>query len=261
MQNLIQIEEKNGVQMVESRVIALELNIQHKNLVETIRTYQGEIESAFGRVAFETAPLQTAGGIQGSTVAYLTEDQAIFIATLSRNSEQVVRFKARLVQAFQSAKRLAQQLTAPMSDEELFAMALQKSAKLLEAKDNQIKMLAHESEMKDLVIQAQAPLADYAKMITETKGASYRVTSIAAEVGLSGTTLNKILLKKGIIRYVKKKWCPTTKYLNRGLADFITKEIKDKNGDILTTTTEWFWLEPGRYMIHQLFKQSIKVAA
>ncbi len=93
------------VMTVSSLDFANGLGIQHKNLLETIRTHQVHIEKGFGRIAFETRPLETGGGRQKGSVAYLTEDQALFVGTLSRNSERVVAFKTTLVKAFSEARK------------------------------------------------------------------------------------------------------------------------------------------------------------
>ncbi|GAB4007128.1 hypothetical protein GCM10028808_10410 [Spirosoma migulaei] len=97
---------EQGLLVVNTVDVAKGLGIKHKNLLDTIRTHQKAIEGNFGRVAFETEPLQTGGGTQNRSVAYLTEDQALFIGTLSRNSTRVVAFKATLVQSFSTARKL-----------------------------------------------------------------------------------------------------------------------------------------------------------
>ncbi len=80
------------------------MGIKHRNLLETIRKYQTELEE-LGRVAFETTPLETKGGIQHFSFCYLNELQCNFVVTLSRNTSQVVAFKLALVKAFYSAKQ------------------------------------------------------------------------------------------------------------------------------------------------------------
>lgn len=93
---------------VSSRDFAAGLGIQHKHLLETIRIHQQTIESDFGLVAFETEAVKRLGerGAKHMKAAYLTEDQALFVGTLSRNSQRVVAFKSILVRSFAEARRL-----------------------------------------------------------------------------------------------------------------------------------------------------------
>lgn len=95
------IIEQNGQLVVDSRLIAEELGITHKSFKETIRTYQDEIEESFGALAFLNG--ESTGG-RPDTAYLLTEDQATYIMTLSRNSEQVRFAKRNLVKAFSAAK-------------------------------------------------------------------------------------------------------------------------------------------------------------
>jgi phage regulator Rha-like protein len=104
MEQLIKVEIKNGVQVIDSRLVANGLEIQHKNLMETIRKYQEKLEK-LGRVAFETESLETKGGKQDFVFCYLNELQCNFVVTLSRNTEAVVDFKLGLVVAFDQAKK------------------------------------------------------------------------------------------------------------------------------------------------------------
>lgn len=104
MQELI-IKKYNNIETVDSRIVAEELGIEHRALIQLIRTHQESIESNFERVAFEMLPSETAGGIQNLTVAHLSEDQALFIGSLSRNTQKVVDFKSKLVKAFSLARK------------------------------------------------------------------------------------------------------------------------------------------------------------
>lgn len=102
-----------GVLVVDSRSIADDLGIKHPNLLQTIDKHLSVIEDHFGRVCFETRPFETAGGIQNIRVGYLNEAQSTFVGTLSRNTDRVVLFKARLVKAFVEAKIRFQQESPP----------------------------------------------------------------------------------------------------------------------------------------------------
>jgi phage regulator Rha-like protein len=92
---------------ISSQDFATGLDIQHKNLLETIRAHKATIEDNFGLLAFETEAVNRQGsrGKKYQAVIYLTEDQALFVGTLSRNSARVVAFKATLVRSFSEARR------------------------------------------------------------------------------------------------------------------------------------------------------------
>jgi phage regulator Rha-like protein len=67
----------DGTLVVDSRLIAERLFIQHRNLLETLKKYQSEIEKAFGQVAFETETVtNSAGAVNETKFALLTEPQA-----------------------------------------------------------------------------------------------------------------------------------------------------------------------------------------
>ncbi|TAH28556.1 MAG: hypothetical protein EAZ06_09720, partial [Cytophagales bacterium] len=100
----LEIQKLNGIQVVDSRIIAKGLNINHKSLMETIREYQKDLED-LGVLPFETAkPAKGTKGGRPETFCYLDELQAHLLVTLSRNSPEVVAFKKSLVVAFIQAR-------------------------------------------------------------------------------------------------------------------------------------------------------------
>lgn len=111
MTNLI-VCERDGLLVVDHRLISGELGIQPKNVLANIDNHLTTPESvaAFGRVAFETETLKTKGGMQETRVAYLNQPQAEFLMTLSRNTPQVIAAKRNLVSAFEKAKQLIKQV-------------------------------------------------------------------------------------------------------------------------------------------------------
>ncbi|GAB3883440.1 Rha family transcriptional regulator [Spirosoma agri] len=105
-ENLLSIKNDGDQLRVCSMDFAEGLGIQHKNLLESIRTHQNVIESEFGLIAFETRKTETLSSKgRPESLAYLTEDQALFIGTLSRNSKRVVQFKSILVKSFAEARK------------------------------------------------------------------------------------------------------------------------------------------------------------
>lgn len=113
----IVVTKREGVLVVDSRLIAEKLGIQHKSLLETLDKHQTAIEQAFGVVTFETKkPLEASKGGRPERIAYLSEDQATLLMTFSRNTAQVVECKAALVKAFSLAKTQLSSLQPPSAD-------------------------------------------------------------------------------------------------------------------------------------------------
>lgn len=96
----LNIVQREGADLfTTSEAIAEGAGVQHKNTLELIERNIADLED-FGGVAFETRPLETAGGTQARRVAKLNEQQATLILTYLRNTEQVRAFKKALVKAF-----------------------------------------------------------------------------------------------------------------------------------------------------------------
>jgi len=88
----------DGEQRISSCLIAEHIGTTYKATNNLIRTHKNKLES-LGEV-----PFQKAVG-ERKNLAYLNEDQAIFLMTLSKNTEQVVEFKHQLVKVFSALRR------------------------------------------------------------------------------------------------------------------------------------------------------------
>jgi phage regulator Rha-like protein len=110
MSNLSVSDLGNGILVVDSRLIAEGLGIEHESFMKTIRKYQTQAEQSFGALRFQIGARSDGnkGGEQPEYV-FLTEEQATFYMTLSRNTPEVVQLKADLVRKFSSAKQLLRQ--------------------------------------------------------------------------------------------------------------------------------------------------------
>lgn len=104
MSDLTVFPYSDGALVVDSRLIAQELDIEHESFMETVRKYQSNVEQAFGFLRFQTGEIKGRG--QPEKFVYLTEDQATFLMTLSRNTPNVVQCKVLLVSKFSAAKQL-----------------------------------------------------------------------------------------------------------------------------------------------------------
>ncbi len=97
----------NGVPTATSITIAEGTRVQHKNVMELVRTYQADLEE-FGSLAFETRVTRQDGrGGEQAEIALLNERQATMIMTYMRNTAVVREFKKRLVKAFYELAEVA----------------------------------------------------------------------------------------------------------------------------------------------------------
>lgn len=99
--NLVTLEDHEGEMRISSRDLAEGVGVQHKATFTLIKKHKKRLES-FGSLEFKI-PARSKTGQEKH--AFLNEDQAIFLITLSRNTEQVVEFKHALVTAFSKLRR------------------------------------------------------------------------------------------------------------------------------------------------------------
>jgi len=102
MYTMLHITLADGEYRIDSRLVAQSLGIEHESFMRTIGTYQAGIEE-LGLLRFEIGVKSGPQRGKMSHYVLLNEDQAIFLATLSRNTSQVVAFKLKLTKAFSEA--------------------------------------------------------------------------------------------------------------------------------------------------------------
>lgn len=145
--SLITMSE-TGEPVISSLLLAEGLGIAHRALIATIKKHVKYVER-FGRVLFQKAPLKTNGGSQRVTCIDLNENQALFVGSLSNNTEQVVEFKATLVAEFDKARKMLIEKSNPLAqkmqaliglnnDLTQWMIALQQGVSGIEKKQDQI---------------------------------------------------------------------------------------------------------------------------
>jgi phage regulator Rha-like protein len=111
--DLLKIEQVNDQDVVDSRLIAEELGIKHAQFYRTIKDNETDIEQEFGSICFKNETRKrTVGGVV-EKYAYLNEDQATYLMTLSRNTPKVKAIKRKLVKSFSAAKKNNQRSYSP----------------------------------------------------------------------------------------------------------------------------------------------------
>ena len=112
--NIVKVEK--GVPKTTTLQIALGLGVQHKSVIQLVRSYKSDF-AEFGLVTFEMANStfemansehrQSSRG-RHTEYAVLNEQQATLLLTYMRNSPKIREFKKALVKAFFEARTLLQ---------------------------------------------------------------------------------------------------------------------------------------------------------
>ena len=80
MQDIIAIVARDDLR-VDSRQLSPALDTRHRETIALIRKYRPQMER-LGRLPFEKAPLQTAGGLQHKSIRALARDRLVGLVPL-----------------------------------------------------------------------------------------------------------------------------------------------------------------------------------
>lgn len=193
------VEEQNGQLVIDSRIIAANLDIEHKNLLATLDKYLNQIESKFGAVAFETRVVKRPqGGSYKEKWAWLNEQQATFVMTLSRNSDRVIECKLMLVEAFAQAKKIIQELQQPVQRVLPQHSAVEYANAAIgveQMPDGILKQLLKDAIVDELSLQQNLkylPVAEKPKQYTIVKVRAKKLGYSDAQIG-NGSALGKFV--------------------------------------------------------------------
>ena len=93
---------------VDTRLMATHLGNQHRPVMALLEKYAHSFV-VFGEVLFQKASSLDSATGQRERFALLNENHALFLLSLSRNSDRVVDLKVKLILAFSEARRAADQ--------------------------------------------------------------------------------------------------------------------------------------------------------
>ena len=114
----------------------------------------------------------------------------------------------------------------------------------------QNEQLILENKEKDKQIIELKPAKEYLDKILSTED-TMAITQIAADYGLSGIRLNKILHDERFIRNVNGQWLLYSEHMNKGYTKSETTPVKTKDGrDKTVVLTKW--TQKGRLKIHNI---------
>jgi phage regulator Rha-like protein len=171
---ILQITEQNGDLVVDSRLIAVRLDIEHESFMRTIKKYESKIEQRFGVIRFEIGEIKGKG--QPEKFAFLTEDQATTLMTFSKNTDAVVECKLDLVEAFSKARQIIKTVI-PQQQEHI--------------RELELRLALAQAEANAAI--AQKTLLDTRKAVTEMSNQTVSALILGATVITDKTPVERVI--------------------------------------------------------------------
>lgn len=218
MNNLVTITD--GQAVTTTLAIADGTEVQHKNVLDLVRTYRTDLEE-FGSVAFETRP-RPAGQHGGADVEFanLNEQQATLLLTYMRNSDIVRGFKKRLVKAFYELAQRARSFDpSSMSRLDLLKLAIDAEQERIVLAD-QVKVLSHEVEVME-------PKAEFVDRFVIAEGL-YGLDNAARALNVPCRKFTRMLVNDGYLFYEGGVLVPYAKHKSKGWFEVKSPIIEDK---------------------------------
>lgn len=128
--------------------------------------------------------------------------------------------------------------------------AIKRLNKKIDILEKENKNLLEENKIQKQMISDFEPIKDYLENILGCFDVMC-ISQIAADYGMTGHALNKILNKKGLIRKVNNQWILCAKYLNRGYTASQTKPYMTIIG-YNKIKIDTCWTQKGRLKIHEI---------
>ena len=186
MEQTLALSKHGDELLIDSRLVAEELGLQHESFMAAVYKHKMAIEDICGALRFEIGPKlnKNSGGDQPKIVL-LTEDQALYIGTLSKNTEAAVKFKGRVVLAYSKARRQlqSQSLSTELTRKQILSLALEAEEAL---------------EKANAIIAEQAPQVALAQKVIEATNLQ-TVAHVAKEFGMGRQRMFKFLRDQKIL--------------------------------------------------------------
>ena len=237
----VQIFNHNNINVVSSRIIADQLEKEHKNVVRDIEKIQKEIGSDLSVLNNNAALRSEAYFIESYYQDTRKRNQREYLLTqngftlLVMNYQGYNKFKIAYINEFNRLKEQEHNKLPTSYKDALIELVSQVEAnEQLQLENNQMK-----------------PKVDYTDTILLSK-ALVSTTSIAKDYGMSAQELNDILHEQGVQYKQGGQWFLYSKYQDKGYAQSKTFNVGTAYDPNIKTNTQW--TQKGRLFIHEMLK-------
>lgn len=236
---VVKIENVNGQLVVSSRVVAEQLEKQHKHVLESIEKI---IENSSAEISaqFILSTYKDKSGKSNKEYLLTQDGFTLYMFNIQGYNE----YKLAYISEFNRMKEaLNNQFKIPTTMKEALQIALQQAEK--------IEFLENRVEEQNQIIGEFKPINDYVDTILNAKDDTMTTSQIAADYGLSARALNLILHEQKLIRNVNGQWILYVDHMNKGYTKSETINISRENKpDKIVINTRW--TQKGRLKIHEI---------
>jgi len=203
----LSISDLDGHLVVDSRLIALNLGIQHETVIKNIRKYVGKFQ-AMGHLRFNIGTVTNSVGATNQVIfVYLNELQSSFLMTLSKNTDTVVECKFNLSVAFDKAKSIIKTVIPAPTPHQLpsrelaveTAIAIDKIQDILSKSNPRLAQILIDCAMNDIVEFARPAIASE---FPEDRW--YGLVQIASKMGVKTDSSTRVKLGQYVGKRVKE---------------------------------------------------------
>lgn len=238
MEQLIQIKQENGRQLVDAREL--------HQFLESKQDFSTWIKSRIEKYCFNE-----------------NQDFSRFHKKMEANNATMIEYALTIDmskelcmiennQKGQQARRyfIAMEKKAKTN---LDAITRKDLAKMLYESEEEKERLEQQTEQQQKQLKEAAPKIQYYEDVLQSQSI-YGTNQIAKELGMSAITLNKKLHRMGIQYKQNGTWLLYHKYQDKGYTKTKTHVFYDINGD-KRTNMQTVWTEEGRLFIHKKLNQ------
>lgn len=241
MNELIKIENQDGVLLVSSREVAERFEKEHKNVIRDIEGLMGQSS----KLSYDFIESSYKAGTGKSYKEYFLTRDGFSLLAMGFTGAKALEWKLKYLDAFNRMEEELKSRTLP-TGQNLIALALIEANKILEEKDSTIKV-------QQQLIGELKPLADYTDVILKNKGL-VTITQIAKDYGMSGFELNNLLHELKVQYKAGAQWLLYAKHQKCGYTHSETINFNHSDGrtDVKMNTK---WSQKGRLFIYKILKE------
>ena len=188
---------------------------------------------------------------QNREMLFVTEE-GLYEVLMQSTKPIAKEFKKKVKEILKSIRKNGGYIVTKENDtpEMIMARAVLVAQKTINKQKEKIQNLVEENKSQKQIITELKPMKEYMDIILSSNN-TMTITQIAADYGLSGIRLNKILHDERFIRNVNGQWLLYSEHMNKGYTKSETIIMKRKDGtDKAIPTTKW--TQKGRLKIHNI---------